>query len=123
MTYWSLNAFFLGAAAVVGCIALAGARGRGRESREASGRSGLEPAGLAAATPAALLLSAGILVLVSAVFDNVMIGMGLVGYDSRAISGAFIGLAPLEDFAYPVAAVVLLPSLWMLLPNAKERRA
>ncbi len=29
-----------------------------------------------------------------------------------------VGVAPLEDFAYAVAAVVLLPSLWALLSPA-----
>ena len=53
--------------------------------------------------------------LMTAVFDNVMIGVGLVGYAPEKISGAFIGIAPLEDFAYAIAAVVLLPSLWCLI--------
>jgi len=44
-----------------------------------------------------------------------MIGVGLVGYNETLISGAFVGIAPLEDFAYAVAAVILLPSLWSLL--------
>jgi hypothetical protein len=44
-----------------------------------------------------------------------MIGVGLVGYDESKISGQFVGSAPLEDFAYAVAAVILLPSLWVLL--------
>ena len=44
-----------------------------------------------------------------------MIGIGLVGYDESKISGLFIGIAPLEDFAYAVAAVLLLPSLWIIL--------
>ena len=59
----------------------------------------------------------------TAVFDNVMIGIGLVGYDRTLISGAFIGIAPLEDFAYAVAAVALLPSLWMLLGRRNREDA
>jgi lycopene cyclase domain-containing protein len=58
----------------------------------------------------------GIVALVlTAVFDNVMIGVGLVAYDRASISGLSIGLAPLEDFAYPLAGLMLLPSLWLLL--------
>lgn len=57
---------------------------------------------------------AGVVVILTAVFDNVMIGVGLVGYDRALISGVFVGIAPLEDFAYAVAAVVLLPALWSL---------
>ncbi|MEO7122004.1 MAG: lycopene cyclase domain-containing protein [Lacisediminihabitans sp.] len=59
---------------------------------------------------------AGVVVLaLTAVFDNVMIGVGLVAYDSRFTSGLSIGLAPLEDFAYPLAGLMLLPALWLLL--------
>jgi hypothetical protein len=50
-----------------------------------------------------------------------MIGVGLVGYDPAKISGAFIGIAPLEDFAYALAAAVLLPSLWILLAPRRSR--
>ena len=94
MTYWSLDAIFLAIAAAVALVALVARR----PSRWL-----------------AVLLAAGILLVLTAVFDNVMIGIGLVGYDRRLISGVFIGRAPVEDFAYTVAAVVLLPSLWMLL--------
>jgi lycopene cyclase domain-containing protein len=98
MTYWALNAVFLTVVALVVVAALVLRR-----------------------SPRWLSILAGgvILLLGTAVFDNVMIGIGLVGYDKRLISGAFIGIAPLEDFAYAVAAIVLLPSLWAL---ARERR-
>jgi hypothetical protein len=49
-----------------------------------------------------------------------MIRVGLVGYDRAQISGAFVGVAPVEDFAYTIAAVVLLPSLWSLLGAKKK---
>jgi lycopene cyclase domain-containing protein len=57
-----------------------------------------------------------VVLLLSAVFDNVMIGVGLVAYDPARISGLKIGLAPIEDFAYPVAVALLLPALWTLFP-------
>ncbi|CAD6007225.1 lycopene cyclase domain-containing protein [Agreia sp. COWG] len=106
MSYWALNAIFLAVVAVVAVIALLRTRGRSRLS--ATGR----------ARPwwPAVLIGLGILLVFTAVFDNVMIGVGLVGYDDALISGAFIGIAPLEDFAYAIAAAILLPSLWMLLP-------
>jgi lycopene cyclase domain-containing protein len=94
MTYWGLNAFFLGAVAIVAIVSLAVRRG----PRWAS-----------------ILLGGAILLIATAVFDNVMIGVGLVGYDRALISGVFVGIAPIEDFAYPVAAIVLLPSVWNLL--------
>lgn len=55
------------------------------------------------------------LLLATAVFDNVLIELGIVGYSEDALLGFKIGIAPIEDFAYPVAALVLLPALWYLL--------
>jgi len=94
VTYWALNAIFL---AVVLVAALLAAR---RLRWPAVG------------------LTLAVLLVMTAVFDNVMISIGLVAYNESLISGAFIGIAPLEDFAYAIAAVVGLPSLWVLL----ERR-
>jgi lycopene cyclase domain-containing protein len=101
MTYWALNAFFLGAVAIVAIAALI--------SRRAPGWL-------------AVVIAAGILLIFTALFDNVLIGLGFVGYDRALISGVFVGRAPIEDFAYTIAAVVLLPSLWTLL-HRKPRRA
>ena len=66
-------------------------------------------------SPTALAAAAGVLVLLTAVFDNVMIAVGLFDYSSAHISGIRIGEAPIEDFAYPLAAVILLPALWSRL--------
>ena len=104
MNYWTLNAIFL---AVVALVAI-GAAMRIRSTRPW----------------VAIAITLGVLLVMTAVFDNVMIGVGLVGYEPSLISGAFIGIAPLEDFAYAVAAAILLPSLWMLLPSReRETRA
>lgn len=58
-----------------------------------------------------------VLLVFSAVFDNVIILMGLVAYDTSKLSGIFIGVAPIEDFAYTLAAVALLPALWDLMAS------
>lgn len=63
----------------------------------------------------ALAVAAGALLLLTAVFDNLMIASGLFAYADAHISGLRIGLAPVEDLAYPLAAVILLPALWSLL--------
>lgn len=55
-----------------------------------------------------------VLLVLTAVFDNVMIAIGLMTYPAAAISGWRIGAAPLEDFAYPLAALVLLPAVWLI---------
>lgn len=62
----------------------------------------------------AALAGAGLLAL-TAVFDNVMIAVRLFTYRADAVSGLSVGRAPIEDFAYPVAAAILLPALWRRL--------
>lgn len=63
---------------------------------------------------AAGVLCTLVLFALTAVFDNVMIAVGLMTYSARHIAGLHVGAAPLEDFAYPLAAAMLLPSLWLL---------
>ncbi|TQO20109.1 lycopene cyclase domain-containing protein [Rhodoglobus vestalii] len=99
MTYWLLNAVFLALVVVVAVAAIAFRR---------------------APQWRAIAIATGILLIMTAVFDNIMISVGLVGYSADAISGAFIGVAPLEDFAYTLAAVVALPCLWTLLGSRRE---
>jgi lycopene beta-cyclase len=55
------------------------------------------------------------LLLATAIFDNIMIEAGIVGYSEEALLGFKVGVAPIEDFAYPIAALILLPALWYLL--------
>jgi len=100
VTYWALNAVFLAIVAVVAILAVA----MRRPPRWIS-----------------VLITVGVVIIATAIFDNVMIGIGLVGYNRADISGVFIGIAPIEDFAYAVAAAVLLPSVWSLLDRRAER--
>jgi lycopene cyclase domain-containing protein len=100
MTYLVLDAIFLAAVAAVAIAAIVTRR---------------SPRWLAVLAAFVLLLALSVL------FDNVMIAVGLVAYDRALISGVFIGRAPIEDFAYAVAAVVLLPSLWALLGEKRDR--
>jgi lycopene cyclase domain-containing protein len=98
MTYWGLNAVFLAVVAVLAILAARRLRW------------------------AAVGITLAVLLVMTAVFDNVMISVGLVAYNESLISGAFIGVAPLEDFAYAIAAVIGLPSLWVLLGASKTER-
>ena len=103
MTYLLLNGVFLALAALVAIVAVA--------RRLISAR-------FVAAVAVALILT----VLLTAVFDNLMIGAGLFSYDPEHISGLFVGLAPIEDFAYPLAAAILLPALWALVGGSRLGR-
>ena len=96
MTYLLVNTVFLAVVAVVAAVAV-WRRGRNRR------------------TVASVLITIVVVFAFTAVFDTVMIAAGLFTYEAALISGVFVGLAPIEDFAYPLAAAVLLPSLWALL--------
>lgn len=60
-------------------------------------------------------VAAVILLALTAVFDNVMIGAGLFTYPDEHLSGLRLGLAPIEDFAYPLAAAFLVPAVFTLV--------
>ena len=68
---------------------------------------------------AACAVAAVVLVLLTAVFDNLMIAADLFTYPVENISGLRIGLAPLEDFSYPVCAAFLVPAVFTLLPSRR----
>lgn len=75
--------------------------------------------------PRAAAVAATVLVMLvlTVVFDNVMIAVGLVGYSTSQLGGVHLGLVPLEDLAYPLAGAVVLPFWWTVLtarhPNAR----
>ena len=54
------------------------------------------------------------LVLLTVIFDNLMIALDLFRYDDAITSGLRLGLAPIEDFAWPLAAGLGLPGLALL---------
>jgi lycopene cyclase domain-containing protein len=56
--------------------------------------------------------SAVFMLLMTLVFDNLIIGSGIVDYDFSKTSGIRLFLAPIEDFAYTLVALVLVPSLF-----------
>jgi lycopene cyclase domain-containing protein len=60
------------------------------------------------------------MLLVTLVFDNVIIGLEIVGYDKAKISGILLGLAPIEDFAYTVVAVLAVSIIWTKLTKEKK---
>lgn len=67
-----------------------------------------------------MLAPLSILLLLTLVFDNVMIQLGLFTYADTRISGIRLGLAPVEDFMYPLLAFVLTASLWQRFTNKEK---
>ncbi|TLP74073.1 lycopene cyclase domain-containing protein [Nesterenkonia sphaerica] len=107
MTYLALSSGFLAVAALVAIWARL-VHARSSHSADFSWR--------------AVAAAAAVLLLLTAIFDNVIIGVGLVDYSEERISGLRLGVAPIEDFSYSIAAVVLLPSLWVLFARVQSRR-
>ncbi len=107
MTYVILSLGFVAVAGVVGLWAFAVQR-RDGSNADFSWK--------------AVAAAAVVLLVLTAIFDNVIIGVGLVDYSDEQISGLKIGVAPIEDFSYSIAAVILLPALWVLLGRAQSRR-
>ena len=97
MRYPLLALVLVGLAAAVRVLAGAVARRRGR-------RIPVAPT----------LVAAVALVVLTAVFDNVMLAVGVDDYARAHASGLAIGRAPVEDFSYPLATALLLPGVWEL---------
>ncbi|WP_456785742.1 lycopene cyclase domain-containing protein [Cellulomonas sp. P5_C5] len=68
-----------------------------------------------------ILLTVLVLCVLTAVFDTLMIAADLYVFDPDKILGVRIWGAPLEDFAYAIAAAVGMPVLWVVLGRRKGR--
>lgn len=84
MTYLGLNLIFLGAVVLVGLTM----------RKQLPWRP--------------IFMATGALVIATAIFDNIIVGTGIVAYDENLILGIKIGYAPIEDFAYALAAPLLI---------------
>lgn len=61
------------------------------------------------------------LMLMTAVFDNFIVGSGIVAYDPTLLAGIYLGFAPIEDFAYTLVAAVLVPMTWWWLGSRVKK--
>ncbi|MFM5952146.1 MAG: lycopene cyclase domain-containing protein [Micrococcales bacterium] len=52
------------------------------------------------------------MLVLTAIFDNLIVAAGIVGYDESKLLGVRIGVIPIEDFAYTVVAILLVPTIW-----------
>ncbi len=67
----------------------------------------------------ALGLATGLTLLLTLIFDNLIILFGIVGYDEALISGVKLGVAPVEDFSYTLVGLMLIPLTWELFGRKK----
>src|SRR5690606_27985225 len=71
-----------------------------------------------------LLATLGVLLVLTLIFDNIIVGIGLVDYDPDKEVGIRLPWMPIEDFSYTVGAVLLIPALWWWLrPRDRENNA
>ncbi|ALE92513.1 hypothetical protein AOC05_09625 [Arthrobacter alpinus] len=104
MNFSQLNVIFVAVAVLVMVTALAQHRGE-------TGRR---------AVIAVVVGTIAVLIVLTAIFDNLMIASGLFDYAGHTLNGIHVGLAPIEDFAYPIAAGLLLPGLWLLFTRGRK---
>jgi lycopene cyclase domain-containing protein len=71
----------------------------------------------------AIIWATGALFVITAVFDNLIIGTGIVAYDEELISGIKIGLAPIEDFSYSLAGPLLIAILSRVFGLDKSKKS
>lgn len=60
-----------------------------------------------------------VLLVLTAIFDNLMIWGELVGYGDAQRLGLQIGLVPVEDFFYPIFVALIVPAFW---PGRRKNR-
>jgi lycopene cyclase domain-containing protein len=61
-----------------------------------------------------------VLLILTAIFDSIIIAAGIVEYSPNKILGIYLGFAPIEDFFYAVLAVIIVPALWNVFETKKE---
>ena len=72
---------------------------------------------------ARLAVAAAAVLALTAVFDSIMIAADLFRFDEALLLGVRVGLAPVEDLAYALIAVLIAAAMWRLLPASSRRTA
>jgi lycopene cyclase domain-containing protein len=68
-----------------------------------------------------LVATVALLCALTMVFDTLMISADLYVFDPDKILGVYLWGAPLEDFAYAIAAAVGMPVLWVVLGRRRRQ--
>ncbi|OMH32432.1 lycopene cyclase domain-containing protein [Tersicoccus sp. Bi-70] len=122
MTYTALNIVFLLVAGAFALVAHRIASRRRHENQHEHDGDGARSGRVRRPRLVAGLATLAVMLVLTVVFDSVIVGVGLVAYDPARISGVYVGRAPVEDLAYTVGAVLVLPALWRLLGTRSGRR-
>jgi lycopene cyclase domain-containing protein len=109
-TYALLDAVFLAVAVLLAIVAAVVA---GRRVARSAGRAAVSRWRRVSLLTG--VVAGGVLVVATVVFDNVIVGLRIVQYDPSRILGLRLGFVPVEDLAYAIAAVLVLPALAVLV--------
>lgn len=58
-----------------------------------------------------------VLLTMTALFDSLIVYFGIVAYNPDHFLGIYIGKAPIEDFAYTIAGLMVVPYIWKRLKD------
>lgn len=53
-----------------------------------------------------------VVLVLTVIFDNLMIAFGNVAYGDAQNLGVYLGLVPVEDLFYPIFATLIITALW-----------
>jgi lycopene cyclase domain-containing protein len=68
-----------------------------------------------------LHIAIGTLLILTVIFDNLLVAMDTFRYHPEHISNWLVGRAPIEDCLYAIAAAILVPALWEALDRKREK--
>ena len=68
----------------------------------------------------AVCLTLVVLLVMTIVFDSLLIYLGIVAYSLDKISGMRVGLAPIEDLLYSLLAGLAVPAIWKGLDRERK---
>ena len=67
------------------------------------------------------ILVAAALFVLTLIFDSLLVYFHIIDYTQDKILGIHLGLAPIEDYFYPLLAVLLVPFLWRKFEKKHDR--
>ncbi|PFG27925.1 C50 carotenoid epsilon cyclase [Corynebacterium renale] len=62
-----------------------------------------------------------VVLVLTVIFDNLMIAYGNVAYGEHQNLGIYLGLVPIEDLFYPIFAGLIITALWPPLARRPEK--
>jgi lycopene cyclase domain-containing protein len=68
-----------------------------------------------------VMITMGCMIVLTIVFDSILIAMGFYSYNPAKLMGVYVGYAPVEDLFYIGIAVLVTSSIWKWMEVRSER--